>query len=79
MGDYLNSLPNNKFLDGSKLKASADDKIIVIKILKIVLQGIGNIVGKGENAGNQHFHFPTMFSKKIFVRVIKSLDWVVKS
>ena len=38
-----------------------------------------NIVGKGENAGNQHFLlFPTMFSKGLFFWVIKSRDYVVK-
>ena len=41
----INSLPNDKFLDWSKLKALADNKINVTE----------NIVGKGENAGYQHF------------------------
>ena len=34
-----------------------------------------NIVGKGENAGYQHFSpFPTMFSKGFFLKVFKSRD-----
>ena len=70
----INSLPNDKFLDWSKLKAFADDKINVIENLKFVLGWVENIVGKGENAG-----FPMMFSKDFFVRVVKSRDCVVKS
>ena len=36
--------------------------------------------GKGENACNQHFlHFPQCFLKVSFFKVVKSLDFVVKS
>ena len=48
-------LPNNKILDWSKLIAFADDKINVAEKLKFVW--VKNIVGKGENAGHQHFLF----------------------
>ena len=54
----FNSLPD-KFLNWSKLKAFADDKINVSKELKFVLGSVRNIVGKGENAGFSPF--PTMF------------------
>ena len=38
-----------------------------------------NIVGKGENAGYQHFLlFPTMFSKSSYFRVVRSQDCVIK-
>ena len=47
----LNSLPNDKILDWSKLKAFADDKISVNRKLKFDLERVENIVGKGENAG----------------------------
>ena len=58
----FNSLPKDKILDWSKLKAFADKKINVAKKLKIVLGRVENIVGKGENAGNQHFLiFPQYF------------------
>ena len=64
---HINSLPNNKIFDRSKLKAFADDKIDVIEKLKIVLGRIKNIVGKGENAGYQHFLlFPHSFQKAFF-------------
>ena len=51
----FNSLPNDKILDWSNLKAFAGDKINVTENLKFVLGRTENIMGKGENAGNQHF------------------------
>ena len=58
---FVNSLPNDKILDRSKLKALADDKINVIEKLKF-LGKVENIEGKGENAGYQHFLlFPQCF------------------
>ena len=74
---FFNSLPNDKFLDWSKLKAFSDNKINVIVKLKFVLQRIENLVGKRENAGYQHFLLFTQcfqkpslsgFSKAFFVR-----------
>ena len=52
---HCNSLPNNNILDWTKLKAFADDKLNLTKNLKLVLGRVENIVGKGENAGDQHF------------------------
>ena len=49
------SLPNNKILDLSKFKAVADDKINVGQKVKTVYGWMENIVGKGGNAGYQHF------------------------
>ena len=51
----FNPLPNVKFLDRSKLKSLADDRISVTEKLKFVLGRVENIMGKGENAGYQHF------------------------
>ena len=42
----FNSLPNDKLLDWSKLKASADDKLKVAKITISVFDSLENIVGK---------------------------------
>ena len=53
----VNSLPNDKILDWSNLKAFADDQINVTQELKFVLGREENIIGKGENAGYQHFLF----------------------
>ena len=58
------TLPNNKILDWSKLEAFADHKICVSEKSKFVLGRLENIVGKGENAGYQHFLlFPQCFQK----------------
>ena len=46
----FHSLPNDKFSDGSKLKALADNKINVTEKLKFVLRKVENTVGKRENA-----------------------------
>ena len=54
---------NNKILDWSKLKPFAEDKINVTEKLKFVLGRAENIIGKGENAGYQHFLLFQMFSK----------------
>ena len=63
----LNSLPNDKSLDKSSLKAFADNKINVNEKLKFVFGRVENIVGKGENAGNQHFIvFLQCFQKSFF-------------
>ena len=45
------------------------------------MEWVENIVGKGENAGNQHFlHFPQCFQKVSFsFRVAEGWDCVVKS
>ena len=40
---------------GPKFKAFADDKINLTEYFKFVLGTMENIVGKGENAGYQHF------------------------
>ena len=73
------TLPNDKFVDWSKLKAFADDKLKETKRLKIVLGRVEKIVGKGENAGyhcNQHFVlFLQCFQKASF----SGQDCVVKS
>ena len=48
-----NSLP--KILALTKLKALADDKFNVAKMIISVFDRMKNIMGKGENAGYQHF------------------------
>ena len=58
----VNSSLNDKILALTKLKAFADDKIIVTQRLKFILGRVENIVGKEENAGYQHFfHLPQCF------------------
>ena len=70
----FNTLPNDKILDWSKLKAFADDKINAFadEKLKYVLERSENIVGKGENAGYQHFHlFPQCCQKTSYTGSLK--------
>ena len=50
----VNSLPSKKILDLSKLKDLQTTREITQK-LKFLLRRVENIVGKGENAGYQHF------------------------
>ena len=72
------SLPNNKILEGSKLKAFADENSNEAEKLKFVLGWLENMVGKGENAGFQHFLlFPLCFQKASFFGVVKSRNCVV--
>ena len=59
--------------DRFKLKAFADDRSNVAKLMILVFDRVENIVGKGENAGYQHFLlFPSTFSK------VKSRDCLGK-
>ena len=56
----------------SKLKAFADNKIDMTEKLKFVFGRIENIVGKGENAGYQHFlHFLQCFQKAFYAGWLK--------
>ena len=77
-GIMFNSLPNDKILDWSKFKAFADAKIDLTQYLNFALGRVENILGKGENAGYQHFFlFPKCFQESTSLRVVKSLDCVV--
>ena len=59
-------------LDWSKMKAFADDKIKVAKIMISVFDSVENIVGKEENAVYQHFLlFPQCFQKASFSELLK--------
>ena len=58
-----NLLPNDEHLDGSKLKAFADDRMTMAKMMTS-FDILEKIVGKGENAVYQHFLlFPQCFQK----------------
>ena len=57
-------LPNDIILDLTKFKAIADDKLNVATMTISLFDGVENSVGKGENAGYQHFLlFPQCFPK----------------
>ena len=59
----LISLPNDNILVLTKLKAFEDDKINAAQIIS-VSDRLENIVGKGENAGHQHFCLLTQYFQK---------------
>ena len=61
----VNSLPNDKIFDWSKLKAFANDKINVNEKLKFGLGRVENIVGKGEMLITSIFSF----SHNIFLTI----------
>ena len=66
-------------LDWSKLKAFAEKKINMIYILKFVYERIEDSVENGEIAGVIAFSpFPTIFSRSFTIRVVESLDYVIK-
>ena len=68
----VNSLPNHKISDLSKLKAFADDNVNATEKFKFDFGMVENIVGKGKNAGNRHFLlFPQTFQMFSFLEVLK--------
>ena len=74
---FFDSLPNDKIVDWSKLKAFADNKIKALEMMIFVFDRVENIVGKGENAGYQHFFFfPQCFLKAIHSGSLKvGTEW----
>ena len=71
----INSLPNDKILDVTKLKAFAEYNIYVGQMMISVSDRVENIVRKGENAGYQHFLLLSpCFQKAFFLGVIKSQE-----
>ena len=74
----INSIPKDKAL--SKLKAFADDKFNIAKMMISLFDRVENIVGKRRKCWLPAFSpFPAMFSKGLFLRVVKSPNCVVKS
>ena len=53
--ESFNFLAKDKISDQSSLKDFADDKINVTYVTNFIMGREKNIVGKGENASNQHF------------------------
>ena len=71
-------MPKDRILDWFNFKGFADDMIILAEITRFVFYRIEDIVGKGENAGYQHFLlFPQCFLKGFLPRVVNSCDCMV--
>ena len=62
----FNPFPHEKILDQTKLKAFADNKLKVSKIIISVFDRVENIVGKGEIACTSNFSF----SHNVFKRLL---------
>ena len=61
---FFNPFPNDNVFNRTKLKAIADNKLNIAKMTDSVFDRKENNVGKGENAGYQHFLlFPQCFPK----------------
>ena len=72
MQSFFNPLSDDKIVDLSNLKTFADDYLYMNQKLKFALGRVENIVGKGENAGNQHFLlFPQCFQKASSLELLK--------
>ena len=67
----INPLPNDKFFDFTKLKAFADDKFKVAKMMIFLLDRAKKKLWENR--------FQQLFSKVVFFRVIKSRDRVVQN
>ena len=66
------TLSKCKILDLSELKAFVDHNSNVAQMTEFVFDTVENIVGKGENAGYQHFLlFPQCFKKVSFPKQFK--------
>ena len=72
----VNSLPNSKILDWSKLNAFADTKTNMIETMKFFLEKIENNVGNGEKCWLPTFSpFPKMFSKGLFLTLYQTTNF----
>ena len=65
----INPLPDDKILDQTELKAFADDKLNVTKMIISVFDRVENIVGKGEIACTSNFSF----SHSVFKRLLSQM------
>jgi hypothetical protein len=68
----MNSLPNDKILGLTKLKAFADDKFNVAKMMISLFDRVENLVEKAVNACCQHFLLlPKCFQKAYSTGLLK--------
>ena len=73
----ITSLPNDNFVDLSKLRAYADDMLDVVQMNRFSLDSMENLVGKEENGWLPAFSpFPAWFSRDYFLMVVESQDCI---
>ena len=79
VGSRINSLPDDKNVDLSKLKVFADDKLNVTQKAKICFGKDRKYCGKSRKSCLPAFSpYPTIFSTDFFLMVIKNHDCVLK-
>ena len=62
---FVNPFPHDKIMNQTKLKAFADDKLNVTKMIISVFDRVENIVEKGEIAGTSNFSFTHNIFKRL--------------
>ena len=73
LNNFFNLFPIRQILDSSKLKEFADDNFESDENGRKFSRRVENIVGKGEIARHEQFLlFPTMFSKDLYCRHVKT-------
>ena len=70
----LTILPDDKILDQTKLKAFADEKLDVTKMIISVFERMENIVGKGEIACTSNFSFSHNVFKRLLSQMCQKLS-----
>ena len=70
----FNPFPNDKILDQTKLKAFADQKLNVTKMIISVFDRVENIVGKGEIACTSNFFFSHNVFKRLLSQICQKLS-----
>ena len=77
--DGFKSSPNNNYLDRTKLKAFADDKLSFAVMMICLFGRVEKHCGKRRKYSLPEFSpFPTVFFKAPYLSVIKSRDCVAK-
>ena len=69
--EHIIPLPDDRILDRSNLKQSADDNFKFDENSRKFSKRVENTVGKGEIAHYEHSLFPTVFSKGLLPKGIK--------
>ena len=68
---HINPFPRDKILDQTKLKAFADGKLNITKMIISAFYRVENIVGKEEIACTSNFSFPHNVFKSFLSRPFK--------
>ena len=70
----FNPFPEDKILDQTKLKAFADDKLNVTKMIISAFDRVENIVGKGEIACISNFSFSHIVFKRLLFQTSQKVS-----